>query len=179
VRRGARRRVRMTVLLALALAVAALLLIGKVADYAELTASLRRANTWWFPLCLLGEVMAYAGYIAAYPDMARVEGGPELPLRVSAEIVALGFGAFVVASAGGPAVDYWALHRAGAPPSDAFRRMLAINTYKFFVLGAGACISAALLVAGLGHGAPLAMTVPWLVVVPACVAAGVYLSTPG
>jgi uncharacterized membrane protein YbhN (UPF0104 family) len=177
-RRGPRRRVLVTVLLALALLLAAGLLIGKAASYAELTASLRGANGWWFGACVAGEIMAYAGYIAAYRDVARVEDGPELSVRVAAEVVALGFGAFVVASAGGPAVDYWALNRAGASPADAFRRVLALNTYKFFVLGVAAMLSAAAVVAGAGHGAPLAMTLPWLVVVPACIAAGIWLSDP-
>jgi uncharacterized protein (TIRG00374 family) len=176
-RGGQRRRALVTVALALVLATAAALLIGKFASYTQLSASLRKADPWWLTLCVVGEVVAYAGYIAAYRDVARVGGGPELSVRVTTEIVALGFGAFVVSSAGGPAVDYWALHRAGASPKDAFRRVLALNTYKFFMLGAAACIAGVVILVGIGHGAPLAMTLPWLVVVPACVAAGAWVSS--
>ena len=38
--------------------------------------ALRTADSAWFPVCLGGELLAYAGFIAAYRDVARVDGGP-------------------------------------------------------------------------------------------------------
>jgi uncharacterized membrane protein YbhN (UPF0104 family) len=100
-------------------------LVGKAADFSRLLGGLRTADWVWLALCTPGLIAAYAGYIVAYRDAARVDAGPALPYRVAGEIVALGFGAFVVGSAaGGLALDYWALHRAGARPREAVRRVL-------------------------------------------------------
>ncbi len=36
------------------------------------------ADPWWFAAAVLGELGAYAGYILAYRDFARVKGRPDL-----------------------------------------------------------------------------------------------------
>jgi hypothetical protein len=96
-----------------------------------------------------------------------------------ARVVATGFGAFVLTSAGGPAVDFWALRRAGASRNEAVVRVLGMNTLKFGVFGVGAALAAVALLAGAEGGAPVAMTVPWIVVVGTCVLLAVWLSGPG
>ena len=52
-----------------------------------------RADGRWFAVCLAGELLAYAGYIAAYRDFARADGGPKLPLWTVTRVVVVGFGA--------------------------------------------------------------------------------------
>ena len=173
-----RRNVIITLAASIALAAGAVVLIGKFASYTRLLDNIRDADWRWLPVCALGEVLAYLGYIVAYRDIARVDGGPDLPYRTVGGVVATSFGAFVVTSAGGPAVDFWALTRAGLGRNDAVTRVLALNTLKFGVLGAAAAVSAAVVLLGAGE-APLYFTLPWLVVVPVCVALALFLTGPG
>src|SRR5919108_3595822 len=175
----ANRRVLGTIAAAVVLTGLAVVLIGKATSYAKLTDSIRGADWRWVPVCVLGELLAYAGYILAYRDVARVDGGPVLGYGLIARVVATGFGAFVLSSAGGPAVDFWALRRAGAGRNDAVVRVLALNTLKFAVLGVGAALASVLLLAGAEGGAPLEFTIPWIVVVSVCVALAAWLSGPG
>jgi putative heme transporter len=174
-----KRKALITLALALVLVVAATALIGQVANYGQLEHAARRADKRWLAVCLVGEILAYLGYILAYRDVARAGGGPELPYRRVTRVVAVGFGAYVVGSAaGGLAVDYWALHRAGAGPHESARRVLALNTLQWLCLGIFAALSAVAVLFGRGSGAPLAMTLSWLIVVPACIVAALWVSSP-
>jgi glycosyltransferase 2 family protein len=163
-----RRRTVGTLAVAGGLAVLAVLLVGKVASYASLADAIRDADWRWVPVCVAGEVLAYAGYILAYRDLARVDGGPTLSYRLITRVVATSFGAYVLSSVAGPAVDFWALRRAGARRNDAVVRILAMNALKFGVLGGAAAVAGAVLLAE--GDAPLAMALPWIVVVSVCVA---------
>lgn len=172
----AERRTLLVVAGAIVLAVGAGLLIGKAASYAELADSLRRAETRWLLLCLVGEVLAYVGYLVLYRETAAVDGGPRFSWADSLRIVAAGFGALVLATnAGTLAVDFWALRRAGA--KDAFARVIAINTLEWAVLGGAAAAAGAALLLGVDGGAPVAAALPWLLVVPPCVAAALWITS--
>lgn len=174
-----KRKVALTGVVAIVLAVGVVALIGKVAHYRELLDALERAHKPWFPLCLAGELLAYAGYIAAYRDFARVDRGPCFPLGMTIQIVAIGFGAFVAASSAATlGVDYWALHQAGETRHEAARRVLALNTLEWAILAAFACLSGAALLATRESEAPLEMELAWLIVVPLCVAAAMWVSSP-
>ncbi|HSP73673.1 MAG TPA: lysylphosphatidylglycerol synthase transmembrane domain-containing protein [Gaiellaceae bacterium] len=175
-----RRKALLAVGLAVLLAAGAFALLGKLADYGELKRAVERADKAWLPLALGGEVLAYAGYILAYRDVARADGGPRLSLWTVTRVVALGFGAFVVgSSAGGLAVDFWALKRTGLKAHEAARRVLALNTFEWGVLAWLAAGAAIAVLAGRGEGAPLAMTLGWIVVVPLCTLAAAWVSQPG
>jgi uncharacterized protein (TIRG00374 family) len=100
-----------------------------------------------------------------------------LPWWTVTRVVGVGFGAFVAGSSAGTlGVDYWALHRAGDEPHMAARRVLALNTLEWGVLASAAAVCGALLLAGIGGHAPLAMELAWLIVVPLCVAAAIWVS---
>jgi uncharacterized membrane protein YbhN (UPF0104 family) len=175
-----RRKALLTAGLAVLLAVAALGLVGKVADYGKLADAARRSNKLWLPVAVGGEVLAYVGYVVAYRAIARVDDGPRLPVWTAIRVVALGFGASVVgSSAGGLAVDFWALRRAGLEAHDATRRVLALNTMEWGVLSWFAAVSAVVVLAGRGHGAPLPMTLAWIVVVPICTGLAAFVTQPG
>jgi uncharacterized membrane protein YbhN (UPF0104 family) len=174
-----RRRVVITVLAAVVLGLLAFFAIGKVTSYTRLLDEVNDADWRWLPVLAAGEVLAYAGYILAYRDLARVDAGPELRYGVITRIVATGFGAFVLTSAGGPAVDFWALSRAGLSRNEAVTRVLAMNTMKFGALGFGAALASVVLLAGVGSHTPLAFALPWIAVVSICVALAVWLSGPG
>jgi uncharacterized membrane protein YbhN (UPF0104 family) len=174
-----RRKAIVTGVVALLLVAGVVALIGRVADFHKMLTALERGDDWWFPVCLAGELLAYAGYIVAYRDVARVDGGPCFSLWTSTRIVAIGFGAFVAGSSAGTlGLDYWALHRAGEKPHVAARRVLALNTIEWAILAGLACLSGAVLLAGWGGSAPPAMELAWLVVVPLCVAAALWVSSP-
>jgi len=72
---------------------------------------LRNLNPIWLPVAFGMELAAYFGYVVAYREVARVEGGPRLGLGRAGAIVAAGFGAFVIR--GGFIVDRQALETAG------------------------------------------------------------------
>lgn len=154
-------------------------LIGKTADYQKILDGLRDARKQWFPVCLGGLLVKYAGYVVAYRDVAQVEGGPRLPYRLTTKIVAAGFGAMVVGTGAGTiAVDYWALRSAGANHDGALARVLGLNTLEWAVLGGAATLCSIAIVLGLGADVPLAATLPWIVIVPFCFAAGAWVSSP-
>jgi uncharacterized membrane protein YbhN (UPF0104 family) len=154
-------------------------LIGRAAHYDRLLEAWRAASKAWFPLMLVGEALAYAGYILAYRAIARMFEGPRLGYWLTTRIVAAGFGALVAAtSAGGLAVDYWALRRAGVRRHGAIRRVLALNTLEWTVLAAAAVVAAAAEAAGAGRGAPTFLEAAWLAAVPACVLAAAWTTAP-
>jgi uncharacterized membrane protein YbhN (UPF0104 family) len=174
-----KRRAVITVVLALLLAAGAVGLVGKIAEFGKLMDALREADKTWFPICLAGLVAAYAGYILGYREVARMHGGPRLPLWTVARIVGIGFGANVLGSAaGGLAVDFWALRRAGAGTHESARRVLGFNTLEWALLGTFAAVAAIFVLAGRGEGAPLAMTLPWIVCVPLFAVAAAWVSSP-
>jgi uncharacterized membrane protein YbhN (UPF0104 family) len=117
----------------------------------------------WFAVAAGAVVLSYAGYLVAYREVARVEGGERLPLRQAGALVASGFGLFV--PGGGFAVDVSALQRMNVPKSEARIRILGLGVLEYAVLAPAACIAAAILVA---RGAPVgsALTWPWLLAVP-------------
>ena len=173
-----KRDVLVSVVIALLLAVGAVTLIGKVADFDELVEALRKADRRWFPICLAGLVCAYVGYILGYREVARMHGGPRLRLSIVARIIGIGFGANILGSAaGGLAVDFWALRRAGTSTHEAARRVLGFNTLEWALLGTFAAVAAVFVLAGRGEGAPFAMTLPWIVVVPLCLAGAAWVSS--
>jgi putative heme transporter len=173
-----RRKAILTAVAALLLLAAVVWVIGQVSSFGDMRTALEQAHRGWFPICLLGEVAAYVGYIAAYRDFARVDGGPRFPLWTATRVVIVGFGAFVAGSSAGTlGVDYWALHKAGDEPHRAARRVLALNTLEWGVLATLACAAGALMLV-TGGNAPVEMELAWLVVVPTCVAAAAWVSAP-
>ena len=158
--------------LALLLTVGAVAVIGQVTSYGKLLTALHRADRTLLPLTLLGELVAYAGYLVAYRSVAGADGGPRLRYRHAAQVIALGMGAYVVGSdAGGLTVDYWAMRQAGSRTHQAARRMLALNTLQAAGLAWLATLAGvAVLARGAGH-ATFVLALIWVAVPPALTAA--------
>jgi uncharacterized membrane protein YbhN (UPF0104 family) len=153
-------------------------LIAHAANFHELLVTWRHADRRWFALMVAGEAAAYLGYILAYRSVASVFGGPRLGFLLTTRIVAAGFGAMVAAtSAGGLAVDYWALRRAGADRHSSIARVLALNTLEWAVLSA-ATVAAAVAVLVHGGSRSVWLEVGWACVVAACYATAVFMSSP-
>lgn len=173
-----RKKALLSVVLGLVLVGAAVAGIGQIASFHDMVQALRDADTKWFPVCLGGEILAYVGFIAAYRDIARIDGGPLFPLWTATRVVAIGFGAYALGtSAGSLGLDYWALHRAGETSHTALRRVLALNTVEWMILGIYACLAAVVVATG-GGSAPLPMVLAWLIVVPVCILAAAWVSSP-
>jgi uncharacterized membrane protein YbhN (UPF0104 family) len=111
--------------------------------------------------------------------MARVDDGPRLSFSLTTRTVVAGFGVFAAThAAGGFAVDYWALRRAGLTRRDAISRVLGLGALEYAVLAPAALISAIFLLFDTGNDRVQdAMTLPWLLVVPGFLAA-VWVSSP-
>ena len=167
--RASLRRIALTTGLGLVLGAAAIVVVAHFASAHRVLHQLTLADPIWFPLCILGEIAAYAGYILAYHDFARADDGPELSYTMVTEIVAMGFGAFVITSAGGPAVDYWALHRAGVSRAEALARTIGLNALKFGMFSILAALAALAALTHLGGAdAPMSVIVLWLSLTGVC-----------
>jgi uncharacterized membrane protein YbhN (UPF0104 family) len=163
----------------IALVAGAIALIGHVAEYGDLERAFDRIDPVWLPFAPLGVLIGYAGYILAYREVAALDHGPRLRVWAVVRIVGIGFGAFVIGSAaGGLAVDFWALHRAGEPVHSSLRRVLGLNTLQWAALGAMTTIAAAAALINVSPEVPFAMAVTWISVVPLCFVAGWWVSAP-
>jgi uncharacterized membrane protein YbhN (UPF0104 family) len=152
--------------LAILVAVAALLAAGALLGLAS-TVGIQRALTklvhphWpWLGAALGGELLAYAGYTAAYREIARVEDGAELQVPKAAALVAAGFGVFI--HGGGFALDRMALRRAGLAEKEARRRVLGLGTLEYAVL-APLTLAAAIVVAVRHPTISPSLTLPWII----------------
>jgi len=175
-----RRRLALIAALAVAATVVVVLLLGQAAHFTELLKRLRGASPGWLAVCAAGEIVAYAGYILSYQAIAELSGGPRLGAPILARVVGLSFGAFSVATAlGGLSVDFWALREAGEPAPLASSRVIALETVRWAVLSVATCVAAVLVLLGVGHRVIWIVPVAWLVVVPSCFAAGLWISANG
>jgi uncharacterized membrane protein YbhN (UPF0104 family) len=168
----------------LVLVVPAVLALGAVALLADLAGAeglnraARHVHPLWLLLCLGGEAVAYAGYVLAVRDTARVDDGPTLGFGLSTQTVVAGFGVFsATRTSGGFAVDYWALRSAGEDRDGALARVLALGALEYVVLAPAALCSALALLAIGDDRVSLALTLPWLAVIPGAFLA-VWLSSP-
>ena len=97
-----------------ALALGATVGIAWAAGFSHVVHELGHFDPIWLPVAFGMELAAYLGYVVAYREVARVEGGPRLGLGRAGAIVAAGFGVFVIR--GGFVVDRQALESAGLDP---------------------------------------------------------------
>src|SRR5438046_10594311 len=104
------------------------------------------------------EVAAYLGYVVAYRELARVQGGPRLGIGRAGAIVAAGFGAFVIR--GGFVVDRHALEDAGLDPRQARVRVLGLGALEYAILAPGAALAAVLIPARTSTHPNLPLTLP-------------------
>lgn len=147
-----------------ALALGAAVGIAWAAGFTNVLHELRHFDPIWLPVAFAMEVAAYFGYVVAYREVARVEGGPRLGLARAGAIVAAGFGAFVIR--GGFVVDRHALEAAGLPPRQARVRVLGLGALEYAILAPAAALAAVVLLARGSTHPSLGFTLPWLIAVP-------------
>ena len=172
---------------ALGLVVAALLVLGiglliaRAAGFAEVRDAISQADSTWFLVCFTAQVVALAGYAGVVREAFRWDGGPEASLGLSAHVMFASIGATRVLAAGGAgaiAVTYWCFRRARFSQREALVRVLGFNMLFYVVFGAAAWIAALLCLLGVRGDARLAVTLPWLVLVPSCLAAAIFATQP-
>jgi len=137
------------------------------------------ADSPWFAVC----AAAVAGEFLAYAVVLRYalgwRGGPVLGFALGLHVTLASLGAtriVATAGAGGLAVTYWSFRRAGHATGEAIVRVLGLNTLVYLVFGVGAWVAALLAALGLLGDATLALTLPWLLVIPACVVGARYVT---
>jgi uncharacterized membrane protein YbhN (UPF0104 family) len=159
--------------------VAAAIALASYTGFPHVWALVQSRHDWpWLFACLLGELVAYGGYVLTLRDMARVDAGNPLDLAASTKSVVAGFGVFAATrSSGGFAVDYWAFREAGSSRRDAVRRVVGLGLLEYVVLSVAALGASALLYFDLDGRAGNGVTLPSLVIVPALVL-GSWLTSP-
>jgi uncharacterized membrane protein YbhN (UPF0104 family) len=157
-------RLALWLVIAGALSVGASLGVAWTAGFGAVLENLRDVEVWWFAAAFAAEVVAYVGYMLAYREVARVEGGPQLePARIVA-LVTAGFGVF--AARGGFAVDLDALQGHGLKPREARARVLGLGALEYVILAPAAAISAMVLLDDGVHKPGPGFTWPWAIAVP-------------
>ena len=124
---------------------------------------------------------AFAAYALVVRAALAWRGGPEPGFGLAAHVTLASLGAtriVAAAGAGGIAVTYWCFRRARFSTREALVRVLGMNTLVYLVFGAGAWVAALLATLGVLGEAPLALTVPWLALVPFCLVAARFVTEP-
>ena len=147
-----------------ALALGAAAGISWAAGFGNVLHELRHFDPIWLPVAFGMELAAYLGYVVAYREVARVEGGPRLGLGRAGAMVAAGFGAFVIR--GGFVVDRQALEAAGLDPRQARARVLGLGALEYAILAPAAALAAVILLARGSTHPSLGFTLPWAIAVP-------------
>lgn len=157
------------------------ILISKAAGFSNVLDVLRHADVTWMAACLALQVMSWVGYVVTMRGVIAMDDGLRLRPWHATRLWLLSLGGTRIVSpagAGGVATTYWALRRTGMPPRITAKRVLGISILVFSVFGAlafGASVAAAV----IGPDAPLGMTLPWIIGVPAIGAWGMWVSMPG
>jgi uncharacterized membrane protein YbhN (UPF0104 family) len=154
-----------------ALALGALVGISWAAGFDRVYDKMAHVDGVWLPVAFGFEIAAYLGYIVAYRELVRVEGGPSLGVGRAGAIVAAGFGVFVVR--GGFVVDRHALEDAGISKRQARIRVLGLGALEYAVLAPAAAVAAMVIVARGQTDPGLGFTLPWVFAVPLGFAAAV------
>jgi uncharacterized membrane protein YbhN (UPF0104 family) len=160
-------RLTLFVVVAATLAAGALFGVAWAAGFRQVLTGLAHPRWPWLGLAVVGEIVAYLGYTAAYREVARAEDGAELQVPEAAALVATGFGVFV--HGGGFALDREALRHAGLSEAEARRRVLGLGALEYAVLAPAATV-AAVVVLVRHQTISLGLTLPWVIGVPVGVA---------
>jgi uncharacterized membrane protein YbhN (UPF0104 family) len=171
----------LAVVVALLVGVGVALLIGRAAGFREVRDEIADADSRWFVVCFAAEVTAFAAYALVVRAALAWRGGPEPGFGLSAHVTLASLGAtriVAAAGAGGLAVTYWCFRKARFSTREALVRVIGLNTLVYLVFGVGAWVAALLATLGVLGEAPLALTVPWLAVVPLCLVAARFVTDP-
>jgi uncharacterized membrane protein YbhN (UPF0104 family) len=170
-------RIALGSLVALIVAILVIATIGRVAGFARLTDVVSEGDTRWLMICVLGQLIVFAGWAGAFRVAVEFEDGHHVGTGLSIRIALAGFACTQLIAAGGVAglgFIYWVLRRLGLSKRDAAVRVIGLNTAVYLVLGLlGLC--AAIVACVMGE-APLGITVPWIVGIPLILMAAMWFT---
>jgi uncharacterized membrane protein YbhN (UPF0104 family) len=174
-------RVPVGVVAAALLVVGVGLLIARAAGFSEVRDAIERADASWFVVCLAAQALALSAYAEVFRGGFGWRGGPDPGFRLSATVMLASIGATRVFAAGGVgaiAATYWCFRRARFAANEALVRVLGFNTLFYVAFAVGAWTAALLALTGVWGDVSLAVALPWLLLVPFCVAAAAYVTQP-
>jgi uncharacterized protein (TIRG00374 family) len=157
-----RRRIVQTLVVVVLLVVAIYFLFPKLVGLESALGKLGDGDAKWIAIAVGFNVFAYLGFVTLFKG---VVGGDILPLKwvESYEITMAGLAAallFSAGGAGGVALNYWALRRAGMGARRAACRMVAFLVLLYAVYISAVIVFGVLLRTGVLHGeSPLELTV--------------------
>ena len=163
-----RRRIAQTLVIVLLLIIGIYLLFPKLIGLESALGKLSEGDPKWIAVAIGFNVFAYLGFVTLFKGIV---GGDVLPLKwvESYEITMAGLAAallFSAGGAGGVALNYWALRRAGMGARRAACRMVAFLVFLYAVYISAVIVFGVLLRTGVLHGdAPVELTV-----IPAAIA---------
>jgi putative heme transporter len=173
-----RRRVVLSLAVGLFLAVGVVLLLGKASGLTEFADRLKQAHAGWLVAGVAVQVLSILAYVTAFRTITTRHSGHPLPIGPTSQIVLAGLGAtrlLAAAGAGGLAVNYWGLRRAGIGTRESIARVLMLNTLLYIVFGVTGMVTAAIMWAR--GTAPAGLAIPWIATIGGClIAAGVVSS---
>jgi uncharacterized protein (TIRG00374 family) len=128
-----KRRMIQTAVIVTVLTAAIYFFIPKIADLESAFDKIGDADLFWIGAAIFFEVVAFGTYVALFRG---VVGGDVLPLswREAYEINMAGLAAtrlFAAGGAGGIALTYWALRKAGMPRRNSAARMIAFLALQY------------------------------------------------
>lgn len=174
-----RRRLTLSLAVGVLLATGVVLLLGKASGFAKFVDRLREAHAGWLIAGVAVQILSIAAYVVAFRTITVRGQGRPLPLAPVAQIVLAGLGAtrlLAAAGAGGLAVNYWGLRRAGIGVRESVARVLTLNTVLYAIFG-GIGLTTAVVLWATGD-APAGLAIPWIVIVGICIVAAAYVSSP-
>jgi uncharacterized membrane protein YbhN (UPF0104 family) len=174
-------RVALGVAATLLVALGVVVLIAKAAGFSRVREATEDADSSWFLVCFVAEVVSFGAYAVVVREALRWHGGPTTSFGLSLHVTLASLGAtriVAAAGAGGLAVTYWCFRRARMSFEEAFVRVLGLNTLVYLVFGVGAWVAALIATLHFLGSAPLGLTLPWLVVIPICLVAARYVTEP-
>jgi uncharacterized membrane protein YbhN (UPF0104 family) len=167
--------VRFTALASWAIAVGTVVAIAFDDGLRTISHTLTHLAPQWLALALAFELMAYAGYVAAYRSSAHAPGRGRLPLHLAVQLVVAGFGPFV--ALGGFSLDRRVLRAVHRNDRVARVQVLGLGVVEYALLAPAAWICALIMVIE-GRRASPGLTLPWLLAVPPGFAIAAWASKP-
>jgi uncharacterized membrane protein YbhN (UPF0104 family) len=174
-------RVALGVVVAVLLVTGVGLLIARAAGFAEVRDAIARADARWFAVCLVTQTLALWAYAEVFRGGFTWRGGPDPGLSLSAHVMLASVGAtraFAAGGVGAIATTFWCFRRVRFSTDEALVRVLGFNALFYVTFGVGAWSAALLTATGLWGDVPLAFAAPWLVLVPLCAAAAIWVTQP-
>jgi uncharacterized membrane protein YbhN (UPF0104 family) len=145
------------------------LLLARAAGFSEVRDAVERADSTWFAACLAAQLVALSAYADVFRGGLAWGGGPDPGFRLGSHVMLASIGATRVFAAGGVgaiAVSYWCFRRARFSADDALVRVLGFNALFYVAFAVGVWTAALVVATGAWGDAPVALTIPWLVLVP-------------